>query len=534
MPPRPNIEYLSRGVIPDAGYVTQILNENKQKEESISSIVREEAWYTEGLTIVVVGASGDLAKRKTYPSLFDLYSSKLLPRNTVIWGYARSKKTHESLRSGLKPFLLDRSIDEDKIDAFLSTCFYHSGQSYGDLEAYKSLNEMIIEDEYENVNRNYADCIRNSRSNRLFYFAIPPNRFGEAGLQVKKAAMATNGWTRVVVEKPFGRDLQTCKELLGLLARNFEEDQLYRIDHYLGKEMIQNLLVFRFSNSWMDWLWHRNAISHVEICFKESIGTQGRGGYFDQYGIIRDIIQNHLMQVLTVLTMEPPNKGSAKELGVSIRDAKVAILNAMPPIPLSDCLLGQYKGYTDDPTIEDKSTTAPTFAAVRCFINTPRWEGVPFIMIAGKALDERKAEITVHFKKPKHSSLFGSCLPQNKLTIKIQPLTDAAISLKTNIKSPGFQSSPVSTDLQFNYNHQFSMASNNPDAYTRLILDVLRGREMSFVRDDELRKSWEIFTPLLQQIEQNNIKPFSYMPGQSAPDQFHDFFLKKASNASKL
>lgn len=522
MPPRPNLEYiLSRSVIPD-GSITPALSEDKQKEETISNIVRKEAWFTEGLTIVVVGASGDLAKKKTYPSLFDLYSSKLLPRNTVIWGYARSNKTHESLRSGLKPFLLDRSIDEDEIDAFLSTCFYHSGKSYGDLEAYKELNEMILENE---VNLN---------NNRLFYFAIPPNRFGEAGLQVKKAAMAVDGWTRVVVEKPFGRDLQSCKELLGLLARNFEEDQLYRIDHYLGKEMVQNLLVFRFSNSWMDWLWHRNAISHVEICFKESIGTQGRGGYFDQYGIIRDIIQNHLMQVLTVLTMEPPHKGNSTEIGGYIRDAKVDVLNAMPPIPLSDCLLGQYKGYTDDPTIEDKSTTAPTFAAVRCFINTPRWEGVPFIMTAGKALDERKAEIIVHFKEPKHSTLFGSRLPQNQLTIKIQPLTDEAISLKTNIKSPGFQSSPVSTDLQFNYNRQFHMASNNPDAYTRLILDVLRGREMSFVRDDELRKSWEIFTPLLQQIEQNNIEPFSYMPGQSAPDQFHDFFLKKTSKASKL
>lgn len=520
MPPRPNIETVLSNS-PEDSCLLPSLNDEKSFE-AIPSNIREEDWYTEGLVVVVIGASGDLAKKKTYPSLFDLYIRNLLPQNTVIWGYARSKKTHESLRSGLKPFLLDRSYNEEEINDFLSICFYQSGKSYGDLDAFKVLNEKISEHEMS------------LKNNRLFYMAIPPDRFGETGLAIKRVAMADNGWSRIVVEKPFGRDLESCNELLGLLARHFDEDQIYRIDHYLGKEMVQNLLVFRFGNSWLDWLWHRNAISHVTICFKENFGTEGRGGYFDEYGIIRDIIQNHLMQVLTVLTMEPPLQVDGANAGAYIRDAKVDVLNAISPIHLSDCLLGQYEGYVEDPTITNKSSRCATFAAVRCFINTPRWEGVPFILTAGKALDERKAEVIVHFKNSNHAMFGNTNVPQNQLVIRLQPLTHEAISLKTNIKLPGFQSTPVPTHLHFNYHNQFQMATHNPEAYTRLILDVLRRRKMSFVRDDELRKSWEIFTPLLHQIEQNNVKPFIYKPGQPAPEQFYEFFHQKTSGTSRL
>jgi len=495
----------------------------EQQSDTVDSlnVITQENWYKEGLIVVVVGASGDLAKKKTYPSLLDLYVSNLLPRDTIIWGYARSRKTHESLRSDLKPYLLSSNYDETLIDSFLSLCYYKSGKSYGDIEAFQYLNEMMYTHECNFPHKN--------AHNRLFYFAIPPNVFGETGVAIKRVAMAPSGWSRVVIEKPFGNDLESCKKLLSLLSSEFEENHLYRIDHYLGKEIVQNLLTFRFGNSWLDWMWHGNAISHVIICFKENFGTEGRGGYFDQYGIIRDVIQNHLMQVLTLLAMEPPN---LTEEG--IRDAKVQVLQNIPAITLSDCLLGQYEGYLDDPTITNKSSNCPTFAAMRCFVNTPRWKNVPFIFTAGKALDEKKVDVTVHFKQP-NNSLFqnnSSSLPHNELVMRLQP--DESIYMKTNVKSPGFNTQPTSSKLQINYKNEFNMKKqNNPDAYTRLILDVLRGRHESFVRDDELKLSWQIFTPLLHRIENEKTKPFPYIKGQEGPEELANFLLEKTSIDNK-
>lgn len=500
---------------------SSVVTEKRADTVDALNVITQEKWYKEGLVIVVVGASGDLAKKKTYPSLLDLYSANLLPRDTIIWGYARSRKTHESLRSSLKPYLLSSNYDEGLIDSFLSRCFYKSGKSYGDIEAFQYLNETMCEHEsnfpYKNAH------------NRLFYFAIPPNVFGESGVAIKRVAMAPSGWSRVVIEKPFGHDLESCNKLLSLLSSEFDEDHLYRIDHYLGKEIVQNLLTFRFGNSWLDWMWHRNAISHMVICFKENFGTDGRGGYFDQYGIIRDVIQNHLMQVLTLLAMEPP---PLTEDG--IRDAKVQVLQSIPPITLSDCLLGQYEGYLDDPTITNKSSNSPTFAAIRCFVNTPRWKNVPFIFIAGKAVDDKKVDVTVHFKQP-NNVMFqntSNSLPHNELVMRLQP--NESIYMKTNVKSPGFNTQPTSSQLQIDYKNEFNMKKqNNPDAYTRLILDVLRGRQASFVRDDELSLSWKIFTPILHQIEKEQIKPFSYKTGQEGPEELEKFLLEKTSANNK-
>lgn len=258
------------------------------------------------LVVFVVGASGDLATKKIYPSLLALYESKLLPVNTIIWGFARSNKSHNSFRSQLK-LRLSKPNDTKKkdtiIDSFLSICFYQSGKSYGDLHAYQIMFEKV--QVFEGRFSNMPVC------NRLFYFAIPPNVFAETGVAVKKVGMSHRGWNRIIVEKPFGRDLQSCMQLSSILAANFRENQIYRIDHYLGKEMVQNMLVMRFGNAWMEHIWNRSVISSVLIEFKESIGTDGRGGYFDQYGIIRDIIQNHLLQILALITMERPTKVSS-------------------------------------------------------------------------------------------------------------------------------------------------------------------------------------------------------------------------------
>lgn len=276
--------------------------------------------------------------------------------------------------------------------------------------------------------------------------------------------------------------------------------------------MVQNMLLFRFGNTVWEWMWNRNAIENVVFTFKEPFGTDGRGGYFDHYGIIRDILQNHLLQVLSVFAMEPPTADD----GDSIRNAKTAVLENMDPIRLEDCLLGQYDGYTDDPTIENKDTNCPTYAALRCWIHTPRWEGVPFILQAGKAMDEQLCEVRVRFKAPPTvSSVGGSAkkLAPNELVMRLQP--NPSIELFTNIKTPGLASQPMPVAMKMNYEDIPNLS--NPDAYTRLLLDVLRGRKGSFVRDDELRRSWELFTPILHAIERDNVRPAPYKYGSTGP-----------------
>jgi len=319
--------------------------------------------------------------------------------------------------------------------------------------------------------------------------------------------------------------LETFEDLNSTLSQHFSEEHLYRIDHYLGKEMVQNLTVLRFSNVWFEKLWNRDNVACVILTFKEPFGTEGRGGYFDQYGIIRDICQNHLLQVLTLMAMEAPVTVDGSGAGKAIRDAKVAILNAIPPVKIEDCVLGQYEGYADDPTIENKDTNCPTFATIALYINTPRWHGVPFIMKAGKALNERKAEMRIQFKDaPAACFLFaGQTCPRNELVMRMQP--SESVYMKTNVKSPGFTAKPVQSELEVNYDCRFFVhkKEHNPDAYTRLILDVLQGKQGAFVRDDERRRAWEIFTPILHKIEQENIRPIVYAQGSRGPAEADDF-----------
>jgi glucose-6-phosphate 1-dehydrogenase len=246
----------------------------------------------ERLVIIIVGASGDLAKKKTYPSLLSLYACDLLPRKLSIYGYARSSITDQGLRDQIRPYLVDRHVTGTVVEDFLSMCFYKSsgGGGYGDVRGWRELDAIISRDDAMG-----GSC---ERQDRVFYLAIPPNVFAETGYAIRTGCMARDGFNRLIVEKPFGRDLESCKELLDSLGRHFDESSLYRIDHYLGKEMVQNLIVMRFGNIWMENMWNRNYVQCVVLTFKETFGTQGRGGYFDQYGIIRDIVQNHLLQGL--------------------------------------------------------------------------------------------------------------------------------------------------------------------------------------------------------------------------------------------
>lgn len=490
---------------------------------AINKAVYKEDWYNQVLSIVVVGASGDLAKKKTYPALLNLYEENLLPREVVIYGYARSAKTHEELRQHLFPHLVKTGTSELIVTSFLEKCFYYSGKTYGDESAYTSMVGHLAEFEKGSESR---------VANRLFYLAVPPNVFGPSGVVIKKVGMSTSGWTRLVVEKPFGRDLDSCNELLQSLSDDFDEDHLYRIDHYLGKEVVQNLMLFRFGNPMWEKIWNRDTIESVTISFKEPFGTEGRGGYFDQFGVIRDVLQNHLLQVLTLFAMEPPESDDAD----AVRDAKVEVLKNMDVITLEDCLLGQYDGYSDDPTIENKETNCPTYAAMRCWIHTPRWEGVPFILQAGKALDEKIVDVKARFRSPtttlKSVQSFSKKLEQSELVLRLQP--NPALELHNNIKTPGLSFSPMRGKMIMNYEDIPDVS--NPDAYTRLLLSVMRGDQGSFVRDDELRRSWQIFTPLLHSIDDTGVRPQPYKQKSTGPDDLAEWMdlMSKPAAAQSL
>ena len=475
-------------------------------------------YLPDALTIFVVGASGDLAKKKTYPSLFDLYRHGFLTKRTTICGYARSAKTHDEFLNDIKFYLKDRGTDQ-QLQAFLNLCLYRSGP-YDSTAAVAAVFEEL---------KHREDALFCGKVNRLFYFAIPPSVFVPIGKSIKEAVITEHsdskrGWSRLIVEKPFGSDSESFQNLSQAMGALFSEDYIYRIDHYLGKEMVQNLVILRFSNVIFEPLWNHRYIQSVIITFKEDFGTKGRGGYFNEYGIIRDVIQNHLVQVLTLIAMEPPVAVTGDNSANFVRDEKVKVLHCVDPVKLDDCVLGQYMaapdgsevGYTEDPTVPGNSVT-PTFATMVLWVKNPRWDGIPFIIKAGKALNERKAEIRIQFKgAPGAQSMFaGQDIASQELVMRLQP--DEAVYLKTNIKSPGLTTQPVVSELNLSYKQRFD--AEIFDAYTRLILEVIRGRQATFVRDDELKASWAVFTPLLHQIEQEKIKPILYEYGSRGPTE---------------
>lgn len=478
------------------------------------------------LTVFVVGASGDLAKKKTYPSLFDLYRHSFLPEQTVICGYARSTMGDASFRERIKPFL--KGGDDREKDAFLQKCIYRNGSYDSAEDVAATFSELQAVEEA-------SGC---DQTNRLFYFAIPPSVFVPIGTSLKTAVIGPSekegrkGWNRLIIEKPFGKDSASFEQLSKDMSALYTEDHLYRIDHYLGKEMVKNLMVLRFSNTIFEPLWNRNHINSVTITFKENFGTKGRGGYFDNYGIIRDVIQNHLLQVLSIVAMEPPVAVMGDNYANHVRNEKVKVLNCIEPAKLENTVLGQYlapddgsePAYIDDPTVPDDSVT-PTFATVVLSINNPRWDGVPFIVKAGKALNERKAEVRIQFNQPPgSSSMFpGEDIPANELVLILQP--NEAIYMKANVKEPGLSTTPISSDLDLTYKSRFSDVTMF-DAYTRLLLDVLRGGQAAFVRDDELRAAWKIFTPILHQIESEKIKPIPYDYGSRGPRESDELLAK--------
>ncbi|UXI22214.1 hypothetical protein NH340_JMT08157 [Sarcoptes scabiei] len=380
-------------------------------------------------------------------------------------------------------------------------------------------------------------------TNHLFYLALPPNLFETVTELIHHHCMSTTGWNRIIIEKPFGRDSNSSQRLSNHLAKLFEENQIYRIDHYLGKEMVQNLMSLRFANLIFSTVWNCKNISSVHITFKETLGVDGRGGYFDQYGIIRDVMQNHLLQMLTLIAMEKPLSTDPED----IRDEKVKVLRSMPSLSLDDVVLGQYigatedryksdsfyekdddrgdygqlqMGYRDDKTVPNDSLT-PTFCVARCRINNERWEGVPFVLRCGKALNERKTEIRIQFREVS-GDIFDKQCRRNELVIRVQP--EEAIYIKMMTKAPGISFHLEETELDLTYKNRYKDVIL-PDAYERLILDVFIGSQMHFVRTDELNEAWRIFTPLLEEIEKKKIVPLPYNRGSRGPRQADHFCL---------
>ncbi|XP_067636759.1 glucose-6-phosphate 1-dehydrogenase isoform X2 [Eurosta solidaginis] len=459
-------------------------------------------------TFTVFGASGDLAKKKIYPTLWWLYRDNLLPKSTKFCGYARSKMTVAELREKCHQYMNVKPSEQQLYEEFWSHHVYVAG-NYDQHADFLTLKEQLAK----------MEC--GSNCNRIFYLALPPSIFEQVTVNIKQLCLSESGWNRVIIEKPFGRDDVSSKKLCDHLASLFHEEQIYRIDHYLGKEMVQNLMTIRFANRFLNSTWNRENIASVLITFKEPFGTQGRGGYFDEFGIIRDVMQNHLLQILSLVAMEKPNSCHPDD----IRDEKVKVLKSIPALTLDDMVLGQYVGnpngegdervgYLDDPTVKENSNT-PTYALGVLRINNERWEDVPFMLRCGKALNERKAEVRVQYRDVP-GDIFQGKNKRNELVIRVQP--GEAVYFKMMSKRPGISFDIEETELDLTYEHRYK-DSYLPDAYERLILDVFCGSQMHFVRSDELREAWRIFTPVLHEIEKQGVQPIPYVYGSRGPKE---------------
>jgi glucose-6-phosphate 1-dehydrogenase len=450
--------------------------------------------------IVIFGASGDLTKRKLVPALYRLAQQRLIPAEFAIIGIARQQMSDEEFRSrmhdALAEFNGDEPIDEKAWQSFAQGLFYVQGD-FGEASSYSQLKSRLEE----------IDKTRETQGNRIFYLATAPDYFGLITKQLGDAKLASpgdHGWIRIIVEKPFGHDLESARALNAELASVFSESQVYRIDHYLGKETVQNLLVFRFANSIFEPLWNRQYIDHVQITNAEAIGVEGRGAYYEQAGVLRDMIQNHVFQVTSLIAMEPPASLSAN----SVRDEKFKAMQSVMPMQ-EDCVddfavRGQYGpgrvlgdtvvGYREEPGVNPQSSTE-TFVALKLYFENWRWANVPFYLRSGKRLQKRVTEIAIQFKEVPHRMFTEADAPlqPNVLVIRIQP--NEGISLRFGAKLPGQAMRIRWVNMDFRYGSSFGVKP--PEAYERLLLDCMLGDSTLYARRDMVERGWEIVTPIL-------------------------------------
>lgn len=453
--------------------------------------------------MIIFGASGDLAQRKLIPALYNLALQRLLPPGFTVLGYARTEFSDEAFREHAREGIIehgDVEFNDEVWESFAEGLFYLAG-GYDDSESFDELARRIVE----------LDEERNTHQNRLFYLATPPAVYESVTSQIGQADLARpaseKSWTRLVVEKPFGHDLESAKALNAHLLDIFAEDQIYRIDHYLGKETVQNILVFRFANGIFEPIWNRNYVDHVQITVAESIGVGRRGGYYEKSGALRDMVQNHLMQLVSLTAMEPPVAFDAK----AVRDQKVNLLSSIRPLEpeeVSDYVVRAQYGsgvasgerlpaYLDEEGVADDSTTE-TYVAWKLEIDNWRWNGVPFYLRTGKALPKKISEIAIYFRRAPHL-LFNpdnhsDHLTRNVLTLRIQP--NEGISLKISAKRPGPAVNLQPVNMEFHYGSSFGTVP--PDAYQRLLLDVVLGDGTLFTRRDEVEIAWDRVSRIME------------------------------------
>ncbi|WP_213357689.1 glucose-6-phosphate dehydrogenase [Chlamydiifrater phoenicopteri] len=481
--------------------------------------------------LVIFGATGDLTARKLLPALYNLSRENQLPDRFACVGYARRPKDHDVFRSEMQEAVSmygnHRELDVHAWERLQKRLFYHQG-FFNEDKDYISLKDFLHQ----------LDSEFFTEGNRLFYLSTPPSNFQEIIKQLRSHELfiphkepssccsKKSSWTRVIIEKPFGHDLESAKELQKCIDDNLCETCVYRIDHYLGKETVQNIQSIRFANKIFESCWAKECIDNVQITVSESIGIGSRGNFFEQSGMLRDMVQNHMMQLLCLLTMEPPTSFSSE----SIKKEKIRVLNNVVPFseiqsPTYPVVRGQYgpgkvggvsvKGYRQEDLVAPDSLVE-TYVALKMLIDTPRWQGVPFYLRAGKRLEKRCTEIAITFKKPIHGDFFSKeKLENDLLIIRIQP--DEGVALKFNCKVPGVSNLVKPVKMDFRYDSYFKTQA--PEAYERLLCDCILGDRTLFTGNDEVIASWELFTPLLEKWRNDPSDALfpNYVAGSSGP-----------------
>ncbi|XP_010659726.1 inactive glucose-6-phosphate 1-dehydrogenase 4, chloroplastic isoform X1 [Vitis vinifera] len=456
------------------------------------------------LCIAVIGATGELARKKIFPALFALYYSGFLPENVGIFGYSRKDLTDEGLRSIIAATLTCRVDHQsncgDKMHAFLNRTYYLNG-GYDNKVGMAKLNAWMEMIEGESV------------ANRIFYLSVPHEALLDVSSSLADHAQTRKGWNRIIIEKPFGFDALSSHQLTRSLLSKFEEKQIYRIDHLLGRNIIENLTVLRFSNLVFEPLWSRKYIRNVQIILSEDLGMQ-IGRYFDGYGIIRDIVHSHILQTIALLAMEPPISLD----GEDIRNEKVKVLRSIRKLELSNVILGQFKASSEDHVDVYLNNLTPTFFAAALYIDNARWDGVPFLIKAGMGLIQHRVEIRIQFHNVPgnvYRERIGHNidLATNELILRDAP--DEAILVKVNNKIPGLGLQLDASELNLLYKDKYNVEV--PDSYEHLLLDVIDGDNHLFMRSDELAAAWNILTPILHEMDKNNIAPELYELGGRGP-----------------